>query len=274
MGAGEQKVVRLVQTLEAIPDKSLIVLVEPEITLHPDAQRGLAWYLMALSARKGHQILIATHSSDIFDSLPKEARVLLIRSGAGVEALHNVPSLRAARELARTVNTNKCLILVEDLVAKSFLDEILRRHNRSLHVNSVIVPVGNTDDVYRMVIAFRKQGVKAIGVRDPDIGANEQDGLLALPGNKAPEALLLSDENVGKAEEFLSGIKDAFDRARAVGLGRSGSAWAKSVFSALPSELTSTREAVADRLTLAWLSNHKEEATDLVKDIERLLEHC
>jgi len=274
MGAGEQKVVRLVQTLEAIPDKSLIVLEEPEITLHPDAQRGLAWYLMALSARKGHQILIATHSSDIFDSLPKEARVLLIRSGAGVEALHNVPSLRAARELARTVNTNKCLILVEDLVAKSFLDEILRRHNRSLHVNSVIVPVGNTDDVYRMVIAFRKQGVKAIGVRDPDIGANEQDGLLALPGNKAPEALLLSDENVGKAEEFLSGIKDACDRARAVGLGRSGSAWAKSVFSALPSELTSTREAVADRLTLAWLSNHKEEATDLVKDIERLLEHC
>ena len=119
------------------------------------------------------------------------------------------------------------------LVAKSFLDEILRRHNRSLHVNSVIVPVGNTDDVYRMVIAFRKQGVKAIGVRDPDIGANEQDGLLALPGNKAPEALLLSDENVGKAEEFLSGIKDAFDRARAVGLGRSGSAWAKSVCSAL-----------------------------------------
>jgi predicted ATPase len=49
MGAGEQKVVRLVVSLENLPDKSLVLLEEPEITLHPDAQRGLAWYLMTLS---------------------------------------------------------------------------------------------------------------------------------------------------------------------------------------------------------------------------------
>jgi predicted ATP-dependent endonuclease of OLD family len=39
MGAGEQKVVRLVQELERLPARSLILLEEPELTLHPDAQR-------------------------------------------------------------------------------------------------------------------------------------------------------------------------------------------------------------------------------------------
>jgi predicted ATPase len=272
MGAGEQKIVRLVQTLEAIPERALILLEEPEITLHPDAQKGLAWYLMALSARKGHQIIIATHSSDIFDTLPQEARILLVRSGGIVEALHKVPYLRAARELSRTVRSNKALVLVEDEVAKAFLEEMLRRHNRSLFDNACVVPVGNTDDVSRMVKSLRTQGVKVIGVRDPDIGANEEAGLLSLPGDKAPEELLLSDNNIREAEGVLSGITDAFNRAKATGLGLEGSKWAKKVFTALPGEIAASREFLSDRLTLAWLSRHEADARGLVTQIGKALE--
>jgi hypothetical protein len=272
MGAGEQKVVRLVQKLEAIPDKAMILLEEPEITLHPDAQRGLAWYLMTLSARKGHQIIIATHSSEIFDTMPQESRILLVRNGVKVEALHKVPYLRAARELSRTIRTNKSLILVEDEVAKAFLEEMLRRHNRPVFDNTCVVPVGNTDDVNRMVKSLRTQQVKVIGVRDPDIGANEEAGLLSLPGEKAPEELLLGNENIEEAEKVLSGITDAFNRAKASGLGLAGSKWAKKVFSALPGELSASREFISDRLTLAWLARHESEAKVLVGQIEKALE--
>ena len=272
MGAGEQKVVRLVRVLEEVPEKSLILLEEPEITLHPDAQRGLAWYLMTLSARRGHQIIVATHSSEIFDVLPKEARVLLLRNAAGVEALHKVPYLRAARELSRTVNTNKQLILVEDEVAKSFLREILRRFAVDILRNCAIVPVGNTDDVCRITRSFRAQGIRAVGIRDADIGANELERLLSLPGSEAPESLLLQPENISVCETILSGIGTAFERARATGIGLTGSDWSKKVFEALPSELETTREDVADRLTLAWLQGHESEARGFVESLRRLFD--
>jgi hypothetical protein len=171
MGAGEQKVVRLVHALEALPQKSLVLLEEPEITLHPDAQRGLAWYLMTLSRRKGHQIIIATHSPEIFEALPSKARVLLVRDKKGKpEVLHNVRSLSAARELSSQVRTNNDLILVEDPVARTMLREVFRRHGKDLLGSAAVIPIGNTDDVQRMVTLFRKQGIQAVGVRDPDIG--------------------------------------------------------------------------------------------------------
>lgn len=133
MGAGEQKVVRLISTLEALPEKSLVLLEEPEISLHPDAQRGLAWYLMTLGRRKGHQIIIATHSTDIFEALPSKARVLIVRDKEGKpEILHNVKYLTAARELSSQLRTNNDLILVEDPVAKIMLQEAFRRHGRDL----------------------------------------------------------------------------------------------------------------------------------------------
>lgn len=274
MGAGEQKIVRLIQFLEALPKKSLVLLEEPEITLHPDAQRGLAWYLMTLSRRQGHQIIIATHSTEIFEALPEQARILLIRNGNGVEALHKAPYLRAARELSSSVKTNKDIILVEDTVAQAFLTEILRRHDRALLEQSCIVAIGNTDDVQRMVKSFKERGVRAIGVRDPDIGENTTLGLFSLPGDQAPESLLLEPNNLTRAESFVSGIKDAFDRAKAQGLGLQGSKWSKKIFEALPGEAGLEPEQLADRLTLAWFSEpaNNEAARALVERMNSCFE--
>jgi len=267
MGAGEQKVVRLVQALELLPLRTLILLEEPELTLHPDAQRGFTWYLMNLSLRKGHQVIIASHSTEIFEALPIQARILLVRDKGTVQAYHKVPYLRAARELSSSVKSNKDLILVEDCVAQEFLAEILRRHDRALLESSCIVPIGNTDDVYRMVKSFRAQGVRTIGVRDPDIGDSPDAAILSLPGNKAPESLLLEAENLERAEKYISGLKEAFDCAKAAGLGLHGSAWAKRVFAALEAELGYEKGLLADRLTLAWLGAEDEKSKQLVLDI-------
>lgn len=271
MGAGEQKVIRLIQALEAIKNQSLILLEEPEITLHPDAQRGLAWYLMSLCRRKGHQIIIATHSADLFETLPQSARVLLIRKSNKLEVLPKAPHITAARELAGIVNTNKDLILVEDNVGKAFLAEILRRYDKGILDNSTIVSVGNTDDVYRMVKSFRDEGVRAIGVRDPDIGDDQTLGIFSLPGDKAPESLLLEANNISNAESLVSGISDAFVRAKARGIGLTGSKWAKAVFSGLPGEVGSSLEFVSDRLTLSWLALNEDKARQLVEGIRQTL---
>jgi predicted ATPase len=272
MGAGEQKVIRLIQALEAVPSSSLILLEEPEITLHPDAQRGLAWYLMSVARRKGHQIIVATHSDALFETLPPEARVLLVRTKQGVAAVQKPPAIAAARELSSSVRTNKDLILVEDIVGQRFLQEILRRHDSKILANSSVVPVGNTDDVYRMVKRFRDEGVRAIGVRDPDIGDAPNNGVFSLPGDLAPESLLLQEENIKNAELILHGIGDAFEKAKIAGLKLAGSKWSKQVFQALAQEMYVSLEMLSDRLTLTWLGFNNNDAKLLVDKIREALQ--
>lgn len=273
MGAGEQKVIRLLQMLEAVPSRSLILLEEPEITLHPDAQRGLAWYLMSLSYRKGHQIIVATHSTDLFETLPQQARLLLVRRPGGIEVVPRAPKLAAARELSGITMANKALILVEDVAGKTFLSEILRRRARDLFDGCSIVPVGNTNDVYKLTDAFRAEGCRAIGIRDPDIGDAPAEGILSLPGDGAPETLLLDQFNIQACDETsLDGIALAFDRARAAGHGRAGSAWAKAVFPALASAMSLDQERLADRLIDTWIRRHPDETAHLVAAIQRALD--
>jgi len=268
MGAGEQKVVRLVTALESLSNRSLVLLEEPELNLHPDAQRGLAWYLMSLCRRKGHQVLIATHSPYLYEALPRQARILLIRNIAALQVLNNSLYLDCARQLDSSIKANKCLILVEDDVAKSFLLELLRRFDRKFLDQSCIVPIGNNDDVARIVGKFNQNGVNAVGVRDPDTGEYQGANLFSFPGNMAIESILIEEGNLNSVAAFISDIKPAFDRAKAQGAGYDGSKKDKKILEALSGELSIEPHFLNDRLILAWLNNHNEEARTLVGNIK------
>lgn len=273
MGAGEQKVVRLVETIEAIPKQSLILLEEPELTLHPDAQAGLAWYLMAVAKRNGHQIIIATHSEHLFQALPQKARVLIVRTAQGTEILHGVSGLRAAHELSRSMRTNAPLVLVEDEAAAAFLREILRQTSMPLHRNCAIVVVGNDDDVLRVTKSMRGAGIRAVGVRDGDKGESEVQCVLSLPGGAPPESVLLGKENVEEADRTtISGASEAFARASPVGRGHAPSDRDKRVLAQMASELGLVESELASRLTQAWIYRHRSQAGALATKISEMLE--
>jgi predicted ATPase len=57
MGCGEGRVQHIIRALEALPEKSLVLLEEPETSLHPSAQHEFAKYLMDVCIRKRHQII-------------------------------------------------------------------------------------------------------------------------------------------------------------------------------------------------------------------------
>jgi predicted ATPase len=268
MGAGEQKVIRIMRALEALQKRSLILLEEPEITLHPDAQRGLAWYLMNLTKHKGHQIILTTHSSELFEALPAEARVLIIRHKSGVDVVPRAPYIAAARELSGVANTNKDLILVEDHVAQTLLTSIFEKCDRALLNNACIVPVGSATEVYQLVQTFRTEGVRAIGVRDPDIAPDPAKYVFSLPGNQAPEEILLEENNIKAAEAIINGVGAAMDKVKASGLGLAGSKRAKALFQALSNELGVDSKKLYDRLIIAWLTANDAAARQLVQSIK------
>ena len=113
MGFGEGRVIHAIRVLESCPEKSLIVLEEPETSLHEDAQLQFAYYLMDVSFRRGHQIVFSTHSSIMISALPSEGRKLVSRDNAGVFISNRVSSM----EIKNALNSSKegfLIICVED----------------------------------------------------------------------------------------------------------------------------------------------------------------
>ncbi len=72
-GSGEVAVVRLVTEVMNAKKYSLILLDEPEVSLHPGAQVRLQRFLLEQIKLKKHQIVLNTHSPSLILGLPKEA---------------------------------------------------------------------------------------------------------------------------------------------------------------------------------------------------------
>ncbi|KIE18188.1 hypothetical protein DS62_13105, partial [Smithella sp. SC_K08D17] len=72
-GSGEMAVVRLVLEVLNAPAYSLILLDEPEVSLHPGAQSRLQSFLLNEIKKKKHQIVMSSHSPMFVESLPPEA---------------------------------------------------------------------------------------------------------------------------------------------------------------------------------------------------------
>jgi len=131
--------------------------------------------------------------------------------------------------------------------------------------------VESQPDPFPLVQKFREEGLRAVGVRDPDIGDDVAAHVFSLPGDLAPEQLLLADQNIEAAEGLLNGLGAAFDRAKVAGIGHQGSARAKRVFPALAAEMDIPLERLQDRLTISWLLGNAPAAQELVAAINRAL---
>ncbi|WP_284236021.1 ATP-binding protein [Mycobacterium antarcticum] len=83
-GSGEYAAVMLVCSVLAAEPKSLILFDEPEVSLHPSAQREVINFLSNVAKRHHHQIVLATHAPEMVRTLPVNAiKVLSIRADDG-----------------------------------------------------------------------------------------------------------------------------------------------------------------------------------------------
>jgi len=125
-GSGEMAVVRLVQMVLDAPEYSLILLDEPEVSLHPGAQERLKLFLLDEIKKKKHQIVITSHSPSIINGLPP----------ASIKVFHQNPL--TGRFLIREGLTpeeaffhiefpieNRKNLIVEDKLAAEIMREVL-----------------------------------------------------------------------------------------------------------------------------------------------------
>ena len=72
-GSGETAIVRLVTKILDSKTDALVLLDEPEVSLHPGAQRNLILFLFDQIKRKKLQVIISTHSPILISDLPNNA---------------------------------------------------------------------------------------------------------------------------------------------------------------------------------------------------------
>ncbi len=123
-GSGELAAVRVVTDVLASEDYSLILLDEPETSLHPGAQRALLRFLLEQIKKKKHQVILSTHSRDFLDGLPKDAIKVFEDNGDGSGFARILPQSTPAAALLRLgrVPADKIRVLVEDDLAKLIVE--------------------------------------------------------------------------------------------------------------------------------------------------------
>ena len=217
MGFGEGRTLNLLATLEKLPDKSLVLIEEPETSLHPSAQHELARYLMEVCCRKGHQIFLTTHSEYLLNALPSESRIYLQRKADG--SIRCLPGLTAAeaRSLMTSGKTKSLTVLVEDECAKAVLREILRRADGAFLSTVGIAIGGDANAIKSTVSSLKETGLSVAAVRDGDQVEIPAENIFKLPGTKPPEKELLENQVVKEhvantydesVEDFLAAMGD------------------------------------------------------------------
>jgi predicted ATPase len=186
MGFGEARTIHIVSTLETIPDKSLVLLEEPETSLHLSAQHEFGRYLVDVARHKRHQVLLTTHSEFLLQALPSASRLYLEKSDSGIRVIPGLTAVEA-RSLMALGHQKALTVLVEDECAKAILSEIVRRHDLSFLQSLNVCVGGDKDSIRNTVVGLKKTTILIAAVRDGDKAGSPSENIFKLPGSLPPE---------------------------------------------------------------------------------------
>lgn len=183
---GLQQLALFAVALQILETSSVpIVLVdEPELSLHPHAQRSL----VAMLRKRAQQCLVATHSSNVLDRVDPRSIARLVNDATGARALRpTVLTEWDAERLSRRADPTtteaffaRCCALVEGLSDRLALLALAKRINRDLDAEGVsIVSLNGGGELGAFYDLLGPKGVdrKLVGLCDKD---KEGDWIAAL----------------------------------------------------------------------------------------------
>lgn len=117
-GSGELAVASLVVKLMAAENYSLVLLDEPEVSLHPGAQERLLILLLDLALKKKLQIIFTTHSPPLIRHLPENAIKVFHETPSGKFGIINSAHPFAAFHRIGAAVPAQLQVFVEDRLAE------------------------------------------------------------------------------------------------------------------------------------------------------------
>ena len=170
-GSGEARVVLIINDIYNAPNNSLVLMDEPEISLHPDAVHKLKLFILDEIKKKSHQVVISTHSPAMVEGLPDSSiKVLYPNNNDKIEIKENVSFHEAFFAIGQS-DSDKKTIIVEDVLSKYVIDFYIEKFRPNL-VNAFevkYVPGGASSIVKQDVAsAAREQDRNRFFVLDGD----------------------------------------------------------------------------------------------------------
>lgn len=173
MGAGENALFEIFSTIYSCGEKALLVMDEIELGLHAKAQKLFMRKLKEVCKETGTQVICTTHSREIFECLPDDARFFVETVGGKTKLTAGIsPEFAFAKMGAR--GGMELDIFVEDEVAQSMLQAALAAHVRT---RVTIKVIGSATAIARQLAALyvRNDDHPTLAIFDGDQRAKEKD---------------------------------------------------------------------------------------------------
>ena len=208
-GTGESRVTLLVEDIFNAPEHSLILLDEPELSLHPTAIKRLEKFLLQQSLSKKQQIVVTTHSPYMIKGLPKEAIKFLKKNTSNEVVVTNETENEAAFALDNDVRGN-IEIYVEDRLSQALITKALegRSEFAKEKININILPGGaNTiiNEFIRPASLFAESVFFILDGDKQNSVSNEFEFLFDFKNNNFVKEKL-SEEHMKKLDEIIKNV--------------------------------------------------------------------
>ncbi|GGZ37509.1 ATPase [Echinicola pacifica] len=127
-GSGETAIIVLIHKIHSCPKNSLVLLDEPETSLHPGSQIRLMSYLIEQCKKKHLQIIISTHSPFFLEKMPSNSIKVFSTNNIGMFHVENKREPKEALyELEIDISHDKTQILMEDSLAYNIIERVLAK---------------------------------------------------------------------------------------------------------------------------------------------------
>jgi predicted ATPase len=187
-GSGELAVVRVVMELIAAEKYSLVLLDEPETSLHPKAQERLIAFLLQQILTKHLQVVISTHSPTIVKMLPiKAVKVLEENTSGRMRIVENTHPQVAFNRLGH-IPDKMLLITVEDQLLCTLVKIAMKLLDKGeAEAISLHVPPSGADSILKYNV--------------PTWLGDKSNVYVLLDGDKKPKKELPNPDALSEAEQ-------------------------------------------------------------------------
>jgi len=273
-GAGESSIIRMIISIEVLPENSLILIEEIENGLHPLATQRMVEYLIDVALRKKMQTIFTTHSNEALLPLPHKA-IWVAANGELYQGKMDIKSLRAITGQIEA----KLVIFTEDFFAKEWIENVIRFCNidnynliqvHGLEGDGAAVKINKNHNSDPSII------IPSISFIDGDSQQDEssEDKVFRLPG-QSPEAYIFNkildiiDNVIG---ELAVSLHQRFENQESIkGILKKVKQTNRDehlIFSQIGRELGFTSENVVKNAFLSiWSKNYSAEANAIFTNI-------
>lgn len=170
-GSGEFAVFLLVSEISSAADGSLLLLDEPETSLHPGAQRNLQLYLLEQCQKKKLQVVLCSHSPAMIEGLPETWIKVFMQECDGKFGVLNKAAPHEALHFIGEPLRNKMVVRVEDRLGKLILTEVSQKSSSTIPLpfDVIFFPGGNNQMMKDAVVYSSESPSKYMIIFDKDV---------------------------------------------------------------------------------------------------------